>query len=97
MISKDINFNLYGVYIIKKYLIYIKDNDKMLDIFISQINIGYMLKFISLLNKNNKKLSAEILYIFIEISYPIKGEELFCLDEKIILSISTFLGNNKND
>ena len=96
MNSKDINFNLYGVYIIKKYL-FIQENDKLANKFLSQINTEYMLLFVSLLNKNNKKLSCEILYIFIFISYPDKGEELFCLDEKILLGISTFLGNNKND
>jgi hypothetical protein len=95
--SKDINLNLYGVYLIKKYLIKFNDNDKMIHLFLAQIDIEYMLLFISLLNKNNKKLSSEILYIFISISYPKNGEEIFLLDEKILLSISTFLGKNKND
>ena len=31
------------------------------------------------------------------ISFYNKGDEIFCLDEKIILSITTFLGKNKND
>ena len=85
------------MYLIKNYLININNNDKLINSFLTQINVEYMLLFISLLNKNNKKLSSEILYIFIDISYYNKAEDLFCLDEKIILGISEFLGRNKND
>ena len=85
------------MYLIKKYLIKIKDNDKLLNLFFAQINVELMLLFTSLLNKNNKKLSSEILFIFIDISYHNKGEDFFCLDEKIILGISQLLGRNKND
>ena len=85
------------MYLIKKHLIEINNNEKLIFLFLTQINVEIMLLFITLLNKNNKKLSSEILYIFIDISYYNKAEDLFCLDEKIILGISEFLGRNKND
>ena len=85
------------MYLIKKHLIEINDNEKSIFLFLTQINVEIMLLFITLLNKNNKKLSSEILFIFIDISYQNKGEDLFSLDEKIIFGISQFLGKNKND
>ena len=95
--SNDINCNLYGVYLIKKYLKNNEINDNTIDFLVNQINTEYLLLFTSLFNKNNKKLSYDILYILINIGFNNKGEQLFCSNEKIILNLATFLGKNKND
>ena len=95
--SSDINCNLYGVYLIKKYLKNNEINDNTIDFLVNQINTEYLLLFTSLFNKNNKKLSYDILYILINIGFNNKGEQLFCSNEKIILNLATFLGKNKND
>jgi len=94
--SPDIKFNLYCIYIIKKFLL-IKDSDiEIINLIISQIDYKFLLRMTYLLNKNNKKLSYDTLYILINLSYADNGEQLF-FDEQIILNIATFLGNNKND
>ena len=64
---------------------------------INQINNEYLLLFSSLLNKNNKKLSYEILIILLNISYLDKGELLFGSEEKVISNIASFMGNNRTD
>ena len=95
--SNDINYLLYAIFIIKKYL---EDNDnseKAIDFLISQLNCDYMILLTSLFNKGNKKLSYCLLYILISIGYMQTGEELFILDEKIVLNIAMFLDNNKNE
>ena len=97
MESTDINCNLYGVYLIKKYLQKNEADNNSIDLLVNQINTGYLLLFASLLNKGNKKLSYDILYILINIGFNKKGEEIFCSDEKIILNVATFLSNNKSD
>lgn len=102
--SDDINLNIYGVYIIKTFII---KNDKLnndndndndsLDILISQLSKEYLLLLTNLLNKNNKNLSFEILNILINISYKKSGELLFGEEEKVITNISNFVINNKSD
>ena len=95
--STDINCNLYGVYLIKKFLEKNGSDDNSIELLVNQINTGFLLLLTSLFNRNHNKLSYDILYILINVSFNTKGEELFCTDEKILLNIATFLGNNKND
>lgn len=90
-------FNLYCIYIIKNYILVNEGNEQTLLIILNQIDIEFLISITNLLNKNNKKLSYDILYILINISYAENGEKLFALDEKIIINIAKFLGNNKND
>lgn len=97
MESKDININLYGIFLIKKYLEVNEKNDEALNLLVGQLNSEYILLLISLFNKNNKKLNYNLLYILINVGYFQKGEELFISDENILLNIATFLGKNKND
>lgn len=97
MESKDININLYGIFLIKKYLEVNEKNDNAINLFLGQLNYEYILLLTSLFNKNNKKLNYNLLYILINVGYYEKGEELFSSDEKILLNIATFLGKNKND
>ena len=100
--SDDINLNIYGVYIIKTFIL---KNDKLnndndndsLDVLISQLSKKYLLLLTNLLNKNNKNLSFEILNILINISYKKSGELLFGEEEKVITNISNFVINNKSD
>ena len=95
--SKDINYNLYAVYIIKNFMIENEANNTKLEFLVSQLNIEYLLLLTSLFNKDNKKLSFDILYILINIAFCDKGAEIFGLEEKIIFNIGVFLGKNKND
>ena len=95
--SNDINYLLYAIYIIKKYFEDNDNNEKAIDFLVSQLNCEYMILFTSLLNKGDKKLYYCLLFILINIGYTQSGEELFTLDEKIVLNIAMFLGNNKNE
>ena len=72
-------------------------DDNSIELLVNQINSGFLIFLTSLFNRNHNKLSYDILYILINVSFNTKGEELFCSDEKILLNIATFLGNNKND
>ena len=72
-------------------------NNTKLEFLVSQLNIEYLLLLTSLFNKDNKKLSFDILYILINIAFCDKGAEIFGLEEKIIFNIGVFLGKNKND
>ena len=92
--STDINCNLYGVYLIKKFLEKNESDDNSIELLVNQINTGFLLLLTSLFNRKHNKLSYDILYILINVSFNTKGEELFCSDEKILLNIATFLGNN---
>ena len=94
--SPDIKFNLYCIYIMKKFLLIKESNQDLINIIINQIDYKFLLSMTYLLNKNNKKLSYDTLYILINLSYVDNGEQIF-FDEQIILNIATFLGNNKND
>ena len=95
--STDINLNLYGAYIIKSFLLKNNLDNNTIDILNDQLNDEYLLILTTLLNKNNIKLSYEILTILINVSYTEKGELLFGQEEKILFNLSAFLGNNKND
>ena len=95
--SNDINYLLYAIYIIKKYFEDNDNNEKAIDFLVSQLNCEYMILLTSLFNKGEKKLSYCLLFILINIGYTQSGEELFTLDEKIVLNIAMFLGNNKNE
>ena len=98
--SDDINFNLYAIFIIKKYLEENNNSENAIDFLVSQLNVNYMILLTNLLNKDNnynKKLYYCLLYILINIGYTQNGEDLFSLDEKIVLNVAIFLGNNKNE
>ena len=96
--STDIELNIYSVYIIKSFIFKNgKLNSDSLDILISQLNNEYLLLLTNLLNKNNKKLSYEILNILINVSYEKGGEMLFGEEEKVIINIAQFVINNKSD
>ena len=95
--SKNLNINLYAVYIIDKYLRNNKFDENCVDILTEQIDDEYLLLFSSLLNKGNIKLSFTSLIILINVSYSTKGELLFGNNENIVGNIANFLGNNKND
>ena len=97
MKSNDINFHLYAIYIIKNYLEDNNNSEESIDFLASQLNCEYMILLTSLLDRDNKKLSYCLLYILVNVGYTQKGENLFTLDEKIILNIAIFLGNNKNE
>ena len=97
--SKNINYNLYSSYIIKQY---IETNKTLkdyaaLELIKNQTSKELLLILSSLLNKDNKKLSFNILYILITISEFDETEKIFSLDESICCNIASFLGNNKND
>ena len=97
--SKNINYNLYSSYIIKQY---IETNKTLkdyaaLELIKNQTSKELLLILSSLLNKDNKKLSFNILYILITISEFDETEKIFSLDETICCNIASFLGNNKND
>ena len=81
----------------KYFLVQKESSNKQIEILASQLNIEYLQLLTSLLNKENKKLSFDLLYILINIAFCEKGAEIFGLDEKIIFNIGVFLGNNKND
>lgn len=95
--SSDINLIFYGIYIIKFFLETNNLEENAIDILNDQLNDEYLLLLTNLLNKNNNKLSYEILYILTIISYTDKGELLFGQEEKVIFNISSFLGNNRKD
>ena len=95
--SSDIILNMYGIYIIFYFLEKNNFDDISINILTDQLNDEYLLLLTSLLNKNNKKISYEILIILISISYFEKGELLFGTEEKVISNIASFLGNNRND
>ena len=80
----------------KKFILIKESNLDILNIIINQLDYKFLLSMTYLLNKNNKKLSYDTLYILINLSYVDNGEQLF-FDEQIILNLATFLGNNKND
>ena len=80
----------------KKFILIKESNLDIINIIINQLDYKFLLSMTYLLNKNNKKLSYDTLYILINLSYVDNGEQLF-FDEQIILNIATFLGNNKND
>ena len=88
---------MYSAYIIKSFLLKNNLDNNTIDILNDQLNDEYLLILTTLLNKNNIKLSQEILAILINVSYTEKGELLFGQEEKILFNLSTFLGNNKND
>lgn len=96
--SDNENLNLYGIYIIKNYLTRNEqNNEKELEILLSQFNIDYLSCLINLLYKDNNKLSYVILWILINISYIDSNELLFISNKDIIIKISQFLGKNKRD
>ena len=97
--SKNINFNLYATYIIKKYIeINVENkNNITLEFLKNQISKEELIILTSLLNKGDKKLSYNILYILNNIAVLKDSEILFSLDENICFNIASFLGNNKKD
>ena len=80
----------------KKFILIKESNLDIINIIINQLDYKFLLSMTYLLNKNNKKLSYDTLFILINLSYVDNGEQLF-FDEQIILNLATFLGNNKND
>lgn len=68
----------------------------MLDSFKNHLRKEDLIILTSLLNKNDFKLSYNILFILINISILNEGEKLFNLDEDICCNIASFLGKNKN-
>ena len=95
--ASDIFHNIYGIYIIYHFLEINNFDDNSINMLIEQLNDEYLLLLTSLLNKNNKKISYEILIILINVSFTEKGELLFGPEEKVICNIASFLGNNRND
>ena len=95
LISSDVKYNLYAVYLIKQFFRENESNKKLVEAFINQINKEYLLILTSLLNKSNKKLYYDILYCLISISFI--RDDIFAQDEKILLIIANFLGKNKNE
>ena len=95
--SSDIKLNLYGVYIIKNFLEKYQYDDYSIKMITDQLNDEYLLLLTSLLNKNNKKLSFNILIILVNVSFTDEGELLFGHEEKVISNIASFMGNNRTD
>ena len=89
--------NLYSVYIIYHFLENNKFDDYSIKILTQQLNDEYLLLLTSLLNKNDKKLSFNILTILINVSFTDEGELLFGNEEKVISNIAKFMGNNRTD
>ena len=86
---------MYGIYIIKDYLsINEKNNENILDYLIK--NNDYLNILIDLLNKNNKKISYEIICILINITY-IDNNDILFRNINVIYKIYLFLNKNKND
>lgn len=96
-LSKNIDYNLYAINIIRKYLEINEKNNNALELLKNQITKDELIILTSLLNKNEKKLSYNLLYILIGIANIEDGEKLFSLDENICSNIASFIGNNKND
>ena len=97
MKSSNIYFNLYGVYIIKQYLSKNNYNEDFINALNKQIDDEFLSLISLLLNKDNKKMSFEILIILINVTYTMEGEMLFGKDQKVVENIASFIGNNKND
>ena len=97
--SKNINYNLYSTYIIKKFIEINKTNknNASLDLLKDQASKELLIILSSLLNKDNKKLSFNALYILITLSEFKEVDKFFASDENICCNIASFLGNNKND
>ena len=95
--STDILLNIYCIYIIKNFIIINESNNEIIANIIKQIDDEFLTLLTYLLNKDNKNLLYDILFILIKVSFVDKGEKLFILDEKIILNIINCLWRNKND
>ena len=96
--STDINYNLYATYIIRTFILKnMNQNNQILISLKDQLTREDLILLSSLLNKNDDKLTYNILFILVNISYLENGEKLFSLDDNICCNIATFLGNNKNE
>ena len=96
--STDINYNLYATYIIRTFIEKnMKTNIQILISFKDQLTKEDLILLSSLLNKNDEKLTYNIVFILVNISFLENGEKLFSLDDNICCNIATFLGNNRNE
>ena len=74
-----------------------EENYQALELLVNQITKDDLILLTLLFSKDNKKLSYNILYILVNISYANNKEKIFSLDEDICCYIASFLGNNKDD
>ena len=96
--TTDINYNLYATYIIRTFILKnMNQNNQILISLKDQLTREDLILLSSLLNKNDDKLTYNILFILVNISYLENGEKLFSLDDNICCNIATFLGKNKNE
>ena len=96
--STDINYNLYGTYIIKTLIEKnMNTNIQILISFKNHLTKEDLVLFSALLNKSDNKLTYNILSILVNLSYLEDGEKLFSLNEDICCNIASFLGNNRNE
>lgn len=96
--SSDINYNLYAIYIIKTFIEKnMTNNIEILIAFKNQLTKEDLILLSSLLNKNDNKLTYNVVFTLVNISYLENGEKLFSLDDQICCNIASFLGNNRNE
>ena len=81
----------------KSFIIINETNNEIISNIVNQIDNDFLTLLTFLLNKDNKNLIYDILFILIKVSFADKGEKLFILDEKIIPNIVNSLWKNKND
>ena len=97
MKSSNIYFNLYGVYILKQYLSKNNYNEDFINALNKQIDDEFLSLISLLLNKDNKKMSFEILIILINVTYTKEGEMLFGNEQNVVENIFNFINKNKKD
>ena len=95
--SSNIYFNLYGVYIIKQYLSKNNYNEDFINALNKQIDDEFLSLISLLLNKDNKKMSFEILIILINVTQTKEGEMLFGNEQNVVENIFNFINKNKKD
>ena len=97
IISNDINLNLYCVYIIKQFLVKNENNNESINFIVEQLKGEYLVALVKLLNKDNKKIQYDLLYILINVSFVEEGEKIIQSDERNISNIVNFLIKHKLD
>ena len=90
--SSDINYNLYAIYRIKTFIEKnMTNNIEILIAFKNQLTKEDLILLSSLLNKNDNKLTYNVVFTLVNISYLEDGEKLFSLDDQICCNIASFL------